>query len=391
MIMICEQNECTACGACVQICPTHCIKFRENEGNQYPVITEEKCIKCGLCKKHCPSLQPLQTHSIRNAYAAYAKNDTIRLTSASGGAFTCLAENVLRQDGMVFGSSMNTELYVEHIGIERVEDLKKIQGSKYVHSDGRNCYQLAKAALQNGRKVLYSGTPCQIAGLYSYLGKDYEQLTTVDLVCHGTPSYKLFYEYIKDYEWKKKCRILEYKFRSHRGHKAGYFGELTYKSKKVNTRPLIWNCDSYYWYFMHGAIYCESCYSCPYAQKKRVADITLGDFWGIEKISPDARAGNISLVLTNTEKGEKLLSKGQNLELINVEIDVSVKYNGQLNHPMYKPVVLRRRFYELYSKGGWAEVRRDFYSRNRRIRFISRTAFYTPEWIKKIMHRIRKK
>ena len=389
--MICEQNKCTACGACIQICPIHCIEFREYKGNRYPVISEEKCIKCGLCKKHCPELNRPQIHSIQKAYAAYAKEEIVRLKSASGGAFTCIAEAILRQGGIVFGSSMNMGLYVEHIGIEREEDLNKIQGSKYVYSDGKNCYQLAKTALQNGRNVLYSGTPCQVAGLYSYLGENYDQLTTIDLICHGTPPYKLFYEYVKDYEQKKKCKILEYKFRVHTRNKSGCFGELRYKNRKTVTKPLIWNCDSYYWHFMYGVIYRESCYTCPYAQKKRVADITLGDFWGIENIISNARVGNTSLILVNTEKGKTLLNKRQNLELINAEIDTAVKYNGQLNRPMCKPIKLRKRFYELYEKGGWREVRRDFYSGNRKTRAISRIAFYTPDWIKKIRHRIRKR
>jgi coenzyme F420-reducing hydrogenase beta subunit len=389
--MICEHSKCTACGSCIQICPVHCIEFKEYDGERYPIINEDKCINCDLCKRHCPSLQKVNLNDIQNAYAAYANADATRLSCASGGAFTCLAENILGQGGIVFGSSMNPDLSIEHICVARKEDLNKIKGSKYVYSDGKDCYQLAKEALKRGRKVLYSGTPCQIAGLYSYLGKDYAELTTVDLVCHGTPPYKLFYEYIKDFEKEKKCSVLEYKFRSHMGHRGGCFGELTYKSKKTVTKPLLWNCDSYYCYFMYGVIYIENCYTCPYAQRKRVADITLGDFWGIEHIISGARAGNVSLVLINTEKGKALLNETQNMKIISVDVESAVRHNGQLNHPMEKPIELRNRFYNLYSNGGWRKVRLDFYSRNKKIRMASWVAFYTPDWIKKILHRIREK
>ena len=196
-----DKSKCCGCRACEQICPIEIIHMEEDtEGFIYPQVGD-KCIECKLCEKVCPLLndnKKLSEEFVPKVYAAHIKDEEILVNSSSGGIFTALAEAVLRQQGMVFGAAYNEEMNVEHICINKIDDLHKLRGSKYVQSNTLATYGQVKQILGKERYVLYVGTPCQIAGLKRYLGKVYERLITVDLVCHGTPSPKIFREYIAD-------------------------------------------------------------------------------------------------------------------------------------------------------------------------------------------------
>lgn len=380
-------TECSRCGACVQLCPAGCISLDEERAR----IDSEKCLHCDVCRKHCHLLSGVPFKTNQKAYAATAE-EALRPASASGGAFAAIAGDFLRAGGVVFGSAWQEGSWrAAHIGIESEEDIPRLQGSKYTESDTGATYAQAKQALKAGRKVLYSGTPCQIAGLYSFLGKHYENLVTVDIVCHGVPKGELLEDYIAWYEKKHGCRVTKWSFRSHRGGRPGYFGEIEYeKNGKSRQKTMLWNCDSYYYHFMHSTCYQERCYSCPYAQRQRVGDITLGDFWGIETLFPGEKAGAISLALANSASGEALLEGCTRLTLRPADVEAACAKNGQLNAPTPKPVQASERFWQNYSQGGWEAVDQSFQSRTRMQQLKAWAVYYTPRSLKKWARNLRR-
>lgn len=199
MINIKDKSNCCGCNACVQKCPKQCISMREDdEGFLYPYVDKTLCIECGLCEKTCPIINSKEERKPLNVFAAKNQNDEVRMQSSSGGIFTLLAENVIDEGGVVFGAGFNERWEVVHSFAENKKDLAKFRGSKYVQSKVGNSYKLAEAFLKQGRKVLYSGTPCQIAGLKQYLRKDYVNLLAVDFICHGVPSPGVFRTYLRD-------------------------------------------------------------------------------------------------------------------------------------------------------------------------------------------------
>lgn len=313
VILYNNKKECCGCTACKSICPKQAIIMDEDEyGFLYPVINKDLCIECGLCKKVCAFKNPLRLDKKPIAtYAAIHKDKKILKNSSSGGAFAALALNVLENKGVVFGCTMTDDFEIKHIKISREEELRKLQGSKYVQSNLKDTYFETKEYLQSGRNVLYTGTPCQIDGLKSFLGADYENLITADLICHGVPSPKFFTEYIKWLEQKQDARVIGYKFRDKSKSGMVTIGKAIYKKQGLVHDTIInYNLDYYYYYFMYGVSYRECCYECPYASSNRPADFTLGDYWGIEEVHPEIDTKNgVSVILVNSEKGEKLLDK----------------------------------------------------------------------------------
>ena len=381
-------KECSRCGACVQVCPVGCISLDGERAR----IDSEKCLHCDACRKHCHLLGQMPLKTVQKAYVAVAAAH-LRPESASGGAFAALASTILEKGGLVFGSAWADGAWrAGHIGVESVEDLFKLQGSKYVESDTGNTYVQVKQALKDGKKVLFSGTPCQIAGLYSFLGKPYENLITVDIVCHGVPKEELFEQYIAYYEQKNGCKVIKWNFRAHRQGVQGCLGEVSFR-KKGNTRtaPVLWNCDTYYFHFMHGTCYQQRCYSCPYAQRQRVGDITLGDFWGIEKLFPGEKAGAVSLVLVNSNAGESIVHSCRYMSLRSADVEVACAGNGQLNAPTPKPEEISNRFWQNYDHGGWKAVDEDFQRHTRLQRVKAWAVYYTPQSLKKWIRKLRSK
>lgn len=275
---ICERSNCTGCGSCFNICPTSAIEMVENEqGFIEPRIDEKKCINCGLCKNKCPSINSIKTEKIKETYAATSKNNETVLKSSSGGIFSEIANYVIENNGCVFGAAFDENLQVEHIFIEKKEEIIKLSGSKYIQSNTGTTYKAAKKELEKGRSVLYTGTPCQIAGLKSFLGKEYPSLITVDLICHGVPSQNFFNKYIEYISKGKK--ITNYNFR-HKEKNDTNCMILTYKlnNKIIKIKnPFV---DSYYYAFLNGYIYRDNCYQCKYANCNRIGDITIRRFLG---------------------------------------------------------------------------------------------------------------
>lgn len=355
-----DKKDCCACGACLNVCPRQAISMQKDEyGFLYPQIDESKCIKCGLCLKTCA----FQNSELKNipikTYAAQSDNTDLK-ESASGGIFASIATNVLREGGVVYGAAMEIEhdkLTLRHIAVENDVDLIKLQGSKYIQSSTENIYRDIKKKLNDNRLVLFSGTPCQVDGLNSYLGKKYENLITMDIICHGVPNNQMFQDYISLLEEKYKDKIIDFKFRD---KTKGW--SLTAKgyTAKGYTAIIPANVSSYYYMFLKSYIYRDSCYSCKYACKNRCGDITIGDYWGIEKAHPEVLKENesgldykngISCLIVNTEHGIQVLEKYKSdLRLLDSAFEKTAKENGQLNHPSNLNVEKRTLVFNLYKQ-----------------------------------------
>lgn len=330
-------KSCCGCSGCEQICPKNCISMKpDSEGFLYPEVDESICIECGICIKHCPILTDVSRCNIPKVYAAKYKDRGSTFKSTSGGLFIPIAKSVLSMGGVVFGCAYDENLVAKHIKVETEDELYLLQSSKYVQSDTRGIYKQVKTELENGKEVLFSGTGCQAAGLRSFLGKDYGNLLITDIVCHGVPSPKLFKNYI-DYMGKKLGGTLtSYNFRSK--EKRGW--DLYYKAENGQKSKSDYGFfDPYYSAFLYCKTYRESCYECKFANKNRVSDITLADYWGIQKFHPEFFDENgVSLVLVNTEKGKKYLEKIKDkLEIIESDYNKASVMNANLVHPSKRP------------------------------------------------------
>lgn len=300
---LCEKTYCTGCSACMNSCPTGAVAMcRDSEGFLYPKINEELCISCGKCERSCPILNHDTALTQTKAYAAINAKRSIRDISTSGGVFTLLAEYIISNGGVVFGASYNEDFSVSHCFAETDDELRKFRGAKYVQSDIGLSYKKAESFLENGRFVLFSGTPCQIAGLQSYLGKDYEKLICVDLICHGIPSPMVWKKYI-DHRAKIDNNGIRPEHIDMRSKITGwqrYSVEFRYYDK---TYSKMFADDAY----MHGYIkdlYTRpSCFDCKFKGIQRTGDFTLGDYWGIESQHPEMNDGmGTSLVFVHSEK-----------------------------------------------------------------------------------------
>lgn len=313
MIKIEDKKDCCGCSSCVQVCPQKCISFTEDrEGFSYPKVNHKQCSECGLCEKVCPILQN-KNKSVQQpikVYAAKNKKEDIRRHSSSGGIFTLLAEETIKQGGVVFGARFDEKWDVVHDYTETIDGLASFRGSKYVQSRIGDNYLKARTILKEGRKVLFSGTPCQIAGLKSFLRKEYENLLCVDFVCHGIPSPKVWHYYLKSYS-NNKNRIDNINFRDKTHGWKNYSivislsTKTTVEEKDTVSQSKIFKKDPFMNVFLQNVSIRPSCYDCRFRSLKSGADITIGDFWGIEKINHafDDDKG-VSLVIINTEKGK---------------------------------------------------------------------------------------
>lgn len=303
MVNICSTNKCTGCTACKWICEKNAITMVENnEGFYYPVVDREKCIDCELCKRTCPSnTDTICKNEILEIYALKNKDMASRLKSRSGGLFPLLSDIILKNGGIVYGVGFDDELNVIHKRVDNIKEIDNLRGSKYVDSRITNSFSLAKADLDSGRDVLFCGTPCQIAGLKAYLRKNYDNLITVDVICHGVPSQKIYREYI-DYILKKHKTISDFNFRDKKMGWNTHIESYGIKGKRIYS-------ELYRNVFYSDLALKLSCYNCHYASLNRVSDITLGDFWGIEELYPKFNDNKgVSQILINTEKGKKIFS-----------------------------------------------------------------------------------
>lgn len=348
IILFDDKKNCCACGACMNICPKNAIKMQEDEyGFLYPRIDEKKCVQCGACQKVCAYQNGQVGNTPIKCYAAVNKDKEELMKSASGGIFAAMATTILKDGGVAFGAALDFEdghAHPHHIAVREESQLYRLQGSKYVQSVIENTYAEAKEELDLGKKVLFSGTPCQIAGLYGYLRKEYENLITVDVICHGVPSAKMFDDFLQN-ETKRRGaeKVKSYIFRDKKkGWGTNNRIDFEYgpgKNKKIYIPARL---TSYNTFFYDGDIFRENCYKCPYAKKARIGDFTIGDYWGIEKEHPELMSRDefdekkgISCMLVNTEKGLKFNEHVRKILYIKEStFDKIKKKNGQLNHAL---------------------------------------------------------
>ena len=327
-------EQCCGCGACVNACPRNAITMKEDPaGFLFPAVDESLCVQCGKCVGVCVFAEKGKGANGEPAvYAAAARDKDVLLASSSGGVFTPLAEAVLDKGGVVFGAAWTDGLTLSHLAVEDKAGLARLRGSKYVQGSTGGTFRQVKQYLEDGRTVCYSGTPCQIAGLKAYLGKDYDNLLTVDIICHGVPSMKMLRDDLSYVTGGKLDEIRDVRFRDKR------YGWGTKGSVACGGSTVKYNAGTspYYFYFLEGEVYRESCYRCRFPSEGRQGDITLGDYWGVRE-ELVSRMGNadpdngVSCVLVNTEKGKQWLSSvGNALMLAPSDRQSAEKRNKQL-------------------------------------------------------------
>lgn len=327
-IEIINKKDCSGCCACLNICPKNIITMEiDSEGFYYPNVDYKKCSKCGLCKKVCPIINKINVKNHPHAFACINKDEDIRMKSSSGGIFTIIAEYVIDNGGVVFGAGFDNDFQVIHSYVEKKEELDKFRGSKYVQSKIGFTYKEAKAFLDQGRQVLFTGTPCQIAGLKSYLQKNYDNLICVDFVCHGVPSPKVWRKYILYRERSAGLSVQKITFRNKDEGWKRFSVSFLFNDNTKYQQTL--SNDLYMRAFLKNVSLRPSCYDCKFKTLHRRSDITLADFWGIQNIMRELDDDKgTSLVFINSTKGEFILDYvKQKILYKEVDINQAVAFN----------------------------------------------------------------
>ena len=351
MIHITEPPNCCGCNACVQACPKHCIRMQEDsEGFLYPFVDRESCIDCGLCERVCPVINQNKPKKPVVTLAAVNSDKSVRLASSSGGIFTLLAERTIDNGGVVFGAAFDENWDVKHICIDSKSELPKLRGSKYVQSIIGNCYKEAKTHLSAGKEVLFSGTPCQIAGLKKFLHKEYKNLKTVDVVCHGAPSPMVWRMYLDEVSSMYNiAQITDIKFRDKTEGWKNFSLSIKYKDKEGAEKTFreTLNENVFMRCFLSNLCLRPSCYACPARDGKSGSDITLADLWGAENICPesDDDKGVSLILLRNKEFSLPGFVKKE------IEYSKAVMYNPSIESDVALPDK-RDRFFRLLHRGG---------------------------------------
>lgn len=308
MIRISEKRDCCGCSACEAICPKQCIRLViDEEGFLYPKVDETQCVNCGRCDTVCPVLNTEEERkkSIPKAYVAYSEHEQVRLESSSGGLFSMLAEAVIEAGGTVYGAAFDQEFQVHHIGVDNMDYLSELRGSKYVQSRMETVFQQAKEDLRDGRVVLFSGTACQIAGLNGYLGKKYQNLITIDVLCHGVPSPKVWGRYLDEVQKNMKSKVKGICFRQKDSGWKTYSVELQLENNRSYKKRFRRN--PFMQLFLSDICLRPSCHDCRFKSINRCSDITLGDAWGVDQYMPEMDDDKgTSVVLIHSDKGKML-------------------------------------------------------------------------------------
>lgn len=382
-----NESSCCGCGACAAKCPQNAIAMVENAGGfAYPSIDSDLCIGCGLCVKSCGLQRQIGKETQGPFFAAVGKGDVVK--SASGGVFASIAKEIILNGGVAYGAAYFPKgrgLAVEHQRASSLEELEPLLNSKYVQSDAGRCFIGLQKDLKEGLSVLFCGTPCQVAGLRGFLGRGWENLYTVDLVCHGVPSEKMFSECVESYADRYGSRVVDFRFRCKR-HGWGHSLLLLLLLEDGREIEIPANECSYYDMFLKLKTLRSSCYRCPYACGYRAGDFTIGDFWGIETNRPDVlrdkgkfnQSKGVSCLLVNTEHGKGFLDSTECLYLSQVEFNDIAKGNDQLRHPSVLPKD-RRLYMDAFSDGGWEAVERLYKRREYGV------AFYLKKLIKAVL------
>lgn len=351
-------ENCTGCHACFSCCTKKAVSMQPNiEGFLYPVIDKPKCVNCGLCEKVCPAINPINTAvsagssaSKPVAYAAFNNDEEVRLNSSSGGIFTAIAQKIIEQDGVVFGAKFTDDFSVAHGWTDSVEGLKDFQGSKYVQSVIGSSYKDCKIFLEQGRKVLFSGTPCQIQGLKKYLKKEYENLFTVDFICHGVPSNKLWQKYKIFREKKSASQTVKTAFRRKNDGWKQFSLSFTYANDSEYCASH--RKDLYMKIFLTDIALRSSCYKCPVRFLNRPSDITLADFWGIQNVLPqfDDDKGTSLVMLHSSQAAEFWSILKDSCTMEQIILEQGIKYNPSMVRSPKMPKARKKFYFDLETK-----------------------------------------
>ncbi len=353
-----DEHECCGCGACEKVCPAHCIRMSLSaDGFCYPVVDSKACLHCDECIRVCPFHHAGSTvgkSRPERCYYGWHKDAAVRAQSTSGGAFSAIAELILSESGgIVYGAAYDEEWRVCHRRVQRIDELAALRQSKYVQSDLGDCYVDIKTRASRRQPVLFCGTPCQVHGLRTFLGRDVESVVLLDFVCHGVTSPVLFKRYLNWLQDKKHSPLEAIRFRDK--VTIGNVSSLAHTTFRfANSHVLSSPINIYLKAYMEGITQRECCVTCPYANELRVSDITIGDFWGLEDIVPAVRNEfykGISLLLQNTAKGDAICRRLQS-NMVLAETDVSHAFNGknrQLMHPVHTSEG-RQRFFRTFGR-----------------------------------------
>ncbi len=355
MIKITDKSKCCGCEACVQVCPANCIVFTtDSEGFAYPQVDYSKCINCNRCEKVCPiinidKISISDTDNIQT-YLAYSYDDDLRLKSSSGGIFTALAEKVIESGGVVCGAAFDENFLVHHICVDNVKGLSLLRGSKYLQSRIEDVYLQIKKLLDCGKTVLFTGTACQIAGLYSFLGKRPVNLITMDVICHGVPSPAVWKRYIDEKEAFYGAAVRQTFFRSKNCGWKTFALSLSFANDKAYEK--VFSNDSFMRLFLKNICLRPSCYTCVFKGEKINSDITVGDAWGIQNHSPEMDDDKgVSVVVIHSSKGEKLFNNiGESLCVKRVDPLSALAANSAYYEPV-SPHINRKKFFDDFNNG----------------------------------------
>lgn len=301
-----KKEDCCGCGACADACPQNAIRMAaDREGFFYPEIDGARCTDCGRCEAVCPLQTPRSAgEASRQYYGAQAKDTALRSASSSGGMFAVLAEFVLRRQGVVFGAAYDASMRVAHREIAQLEDLDAVKRTKYVQSSFAGVYRQAAARLREDRWVLFCGTPCQTEGLRLFLGRPHPKLILVDLVCYGAPSPGVWADYVRYLEAKHGGKLTDFSFRDKRGRDNGHTCAYVVGGREY-AGPLA--ADAYCGMYFDDLTLRPACHACKFCTTARGSDFTLGDFWGVERVKPEADDGmGTSLVIVHTEQARRV-------------------------------------------------------------------------------------
>lgn len=323
MITITDKSQCCGCSACAQRCPKQCISMQmDNEGFLYPQVDISKCVDCHLCEKVCPVINQYDTRTPLKVYAAKNSVDEVRRLSSSGGIFTLLAEQTIKDGGVVFGACWDNEWNVKHDCVDNLSDLQRFRSSKYLQSVIGDNYLKAEQFLKTGRKVMFTGTPCQIAGLKHFLRKEYDNLLAVEIICHSVPSPGVWQQFLTTRLHTLKWNKSDIRNISFRDKKTGWKTySFVIENKDGNSFIELSSKNAFMRGFLADLYTRPSCHACSAKQLKSGSDLTLGDFWGIESLMPEIDDDKgVSAIIVNSDKGKQVLHN-INVELHEVQYD----------------------------------------------------------------------
>ncbi len=400
-----KPSNCSGCGACKNICPVDAISMCHTLEGTYPEVDKGKCIQCGLCVKVCPIEKDLQNDQLifPIVYACKLKDSETLKNSTSGGVFMALAREIIKEKGVVFGAVSGADFKVRICAAETEEELKTMQGSKYVESNTEDSFREVEKKLQEGIPCLYTALPCQIAGLLSYLevrGKKYDNLYTADLVCHGTPSEKIYLSYLEEYEKKNGVKLREVRHR-YKDRKWDSMVPQNCMYVSENGKIDVHNSfqDGYLNGFLQGKIYKNNCYECKYAMLPRKADFTLADFTGlgaVKKYKNDYKEG-VSQFLVNTEKGKQFFDRLKEALVVEERsLYEAMFFNKNLWKPSKKPKETEQIFKDFEAGMTWDELREKYFDKNtnnKRVNTIKQLIpkIFGAETTVKVMYHLKKK